>query len=96
MRSALHAAPLAALPDWQPCSDVLYYAMDTADLVPLHVRMAVEEGERGGGGEGAEEGAEEGGALGRAEPEGRRWGGKKERHRLRREGNRGEEGAHWL
>ncbi|PNW80334.1 hypothetical protein CHLRE_07g313164v5 [Chlamydomonas reinhardtii] len=46
VRSALHAAPLAALPDWQPCSDVLYYAMDTADLVPLHVRMAVEEGLR--------------------------------------------------
>ncbi|KAG2450264.1 hypothetical protein HYH02_004775 [Chlamydomonas schloesseri] len=46
VRAALHAAPLSVLPDWQPCSDVLYYAMDTADLVPTHVRLAGREGLR--------------------------------------------------
>ncbi|KAG2441169.1 hypothetical protein HXX76_004021 [Chlamydomonas incerta] len=46
VRSALRAAPLSAIPDWQPCSDVLYYAMDTADLVPVHVRLAAQEGLR--------------------------------------------------
>ncbi|KXZ47837.1 hypothetical protein GPECTOR_32g449 [Gonium pectorale] len=35
VRSALHAAPVSQL-GWQPCSDVLYYRLDTAELVPLH------------------------------------------------------------
>ncbi|GLI65660.1 hypothetical protein VaNZ11_009262 [Volvox africanus] len=36
VRAALRAAPLSVIGEWQPCSDVLYYRLDTMNLVPLH------------------------------------------------------------
>ncbi|GIL92089.1 hypothetical protein Vretifemale_19576, partial [Volvox reticuliferus] len=36
VRSALRAAPFSVVGEWQPCSDVLYYRLDTMDLVPVH------------------------------------------------------------
>ncbi|PNH08557.1 Serine carboxypeptidase 1 [Tetrabaena socialis] len=39
VRSALHAAPASVIGGWQPCSDELYYRLDTAELVPMHERL---------------------------------------------------------
>ncbi|GFR47312.1 hypothetical protein Agub_g8999 [Astrephomene gubernaculifera] len=39
VRTALHAAPASLIGGWQPCSDVLRYALDTAQLVPVHEEL---------------------------------------------------------
>ncbi|GIL61913.1 hypothetical protein Vafri_16287 [Volvox africanus] len=36
VRAALRAAPFSVIGEWQPCSDVLYYRLDTMNLVPVH------------------------------------------------------------
>ncbi|EFJ44699.1 hypothetical protein VOLCADRAFT_118648 [Volvox carteri f. nagariensis] len=42
VRSALHAAPWSVIGGWQPCSDVLYYRLDTMDLVSVHEELVRE------------------------------------------------------
>ncbi len=42
VRAALHAEPVSKIGEWQPCSDVLYYRLDTAYLVPVHEQLIME------------------------------------------------------
>lgn len=42
MRAALHGEPASKIGEWQPCSDVLYYRLDTAYLVPVHEQLIME------------------------------------------------------